>query len=132
VLIERGSTPKSSAEKIKVTAEGPIKLALECSGVENSIHTAIFSAQFGGKVFIIGVGKDEQVFPFMHLSANEIDVSFQYRYANQYPKAIRLIAGGLIDLKPLVTHRFSLEDAVSAFHVAADPAQGAIKVQIRD
>jgi L-iditol 2-dehydrogenase len=59
--------------------------------------------QFGGKVFIIGVGKIEQVvrsfptcyrlrcythgrffqFPFMHLSANEIDVGFLYRYANQ-------------------------------------------------
>jgi L-iditol 2-dehydrogenase len=128
--------------------------------------------QFGGKVFIIGVGKNEQSvslsplspfvrhaverfsrfiqFPFMHLSANEIDVSFQYRYANQvccspldislvvshipcqYPKAIRLIAGGLIDVRPLVTHRFSLEDAIQAFHVAADPAQGAIKVQICD
>lgn len=68
----------------------------------------------------------------MHLSANEIDLQFQYRYANQYPKAIRLVAGGLIDLKPLVTHRFKLEDAVDAFHVAADPSQGAIKVQIQD
>jgi len=132
VLIERGSTPKESAEKIKAAANGPIKIALECSGVENSIHTAIYSAQFGGKVFIIGVGKNEQVFPFMHLSANEIDVSFQYRYANQYPKAIRLVAGGLINLKPLVTHRFKLDDAVSAFHIAADPTQGAIKVQIHD
>lgn len=85
----------------------------------------------------------------MHLSANEIDVSFQYRYANQvslcgwrylrylntfrqYPKAIRLIAGGLINVKPLVTHRFKLDDAVEAFHLAADPAHGAIKVQILD
>jgi len=89
----------------------------------------------------------------MHLSANEIDVKFQYRYANQvcsvapkanasavaesvmssqYPKAIRLVAGGLINLKPLVTHRFKLEEAVQAFHVAADPSQGAIKVQIVD
>jgi L-iditol 2-dehydrogenase len=68
----------------------------------------------------------------MHLSANEIDVSLQYRYANQYPKAIRLISAGLINVKPLVTHRFALEDAIDAFHVAADPAQGAIKVQIRD
>ena len=74
----------------------------------------------------------ELQFPFMHLSANEIDVKFQYRYANQYPKAIRLIAGGLINLKPLVTHRFKLEEAVQAFHVAADPKQGAIKVQILD
>lgn len=68
----------------------------------------------------------------MHLSANEVDVSFQYRYANQYPKAIRLVNGGLINLKPLVTHKFALEYAVEAFHVAADPSQGAIKVQIVD
>ena len=68
----------------------------------------------------------------MHLSSNEIDVKFQYRYANQYPKAIRLVAGGLINLKPLVTHRFKLEEAVQAFHVASDPKQGAIKVQILD
>jgi L-iditol 2-dehydrogenase len=71
-------------------------------------------------------------FPFMHLSANEIDVSLQYRYANQYPKAIRLISAGLVNVKPLVTHRFTLENAIDAFHVAADPAQGAIKVQIQD
>lgn len=52
--------------------------------------------------------------------------------SHQYPKAIRLVAGGLINLKPLVTHRFKLEEAVQAFHVAADPSQGAIKVQILD
>jgi L-iditol 2-dehydrogenase len=64
--------------------------------------------EFGGKVFIIGVGKNEQVvcfsntipeesvnyslqFPFMHMCANEIDVSFQYRYANQVsPMSFRL------------------------------------------
>ncbi|KAF7308771.1 L-arabinitol 4-dehydrogenase [Mycena kentingensis (nom. inval.)] len=132
VLIKRGSTPMEQAADIKAVAEGELNVALECTGVESSIHTAIYSVKFGGKVFIIGVGKNEQNFPFMHLSANEIDVSFQYRYANQYPKAIRLIAGGLIDVKPLVTHRFPLEDAISAFHVAADPAQGAIKVQIQD
>lgn len=68
----------------------------------------------------------------MHLSVNEIDVGFLYRYANQYPKAIRLISSGLVNVKPLVTHRFALEDAIDAFHVAADPTQGAIKVQIRD
>ncbi|KAG1770697.1 chaperonin 10-like protein [Suillus occidentalis] len=132
VLIEPGLTPKDAAQKIKAAADGPVKVAIECSGVESSVHTAVHAAQFGGKVFIIGVGKNEQVFPFMHLSANEIDVSFQYRYANQYPKAIRLIAGGLINVKPLVTHQFKLEEAVSAFHVAADPSQGAIKVQIQD
>lgn len=66
----------------------------------------------------------------MHLSAFEIEVKFQYRYANQYPKAIRLVANGLVDLRSLVTHRFPLEKAVEAFHTAVDPKSGAIKCQV--
>lgn len=50
----------------------------------------------------------------------------------QYPKAIRLVSGGLINLKPLVTHRFPLNKATEAFYVASDVKQGAIKVQITD
>ena len=87
---------------------------------------------FGGKVFIIGVGKDEQTIPFMYLSANEIDLQWQYRYANQYPKAIRCVSGGLINLKPLMSHRYNLEDAIDGFNVASNAKSGAIKVQITD
>lgn len=83
-------------------------------------------------MFVIGVGPSDQSYPFGYCSANQIDLQFQYRYCNQYPKAIRLISGGLINVKPLVTHRFPLENATDAFLVAADPTQGAIKVQIRD
>ena len=50
--------------------------------------------------------------------------------ANQYPKAIRLVSSGLIDLKSLVTHRFPLAKAVDAFHTAVDPMKGAVKVQV--
>jgi hypothetical protein len=57
-------------------------------------------------------------------------IDFRYRYCNTYPKAIRLVSNGLIDLKTLVTHRFDLEDAVKAFHTAADPSSGAIKCQV--
>lgn len=133
VQIEREWTDLQTAAEIsKSVGGGKLRVALECTGFEGSIRAAIFSVEFGGKVFVIGVGPSEQKFPFGYLSANEIDLQFQYRYANQYPKALRLVSGGLIDLKPLVTHRFPLEKAVEAFHVAADPSQGAIKVQIQD
>lgn len=42
VLIKHGVSPKEQAEEIKTAAEGPLKLALECTGVENSVHTAIY------------------------------------------------------------------------------------------
>lgn len=68
----------------------------------------------------------------MHLSANEIDLKFQYRYHDVYPKAISLVAAGIIDLKPLVSHRFKLEEGVEAFKTASTPGAKAIKVQILD
>lgn len=68
----------------------------------------------------------------MHLSSREIDLRFQYRYHDTYPKAISLVSEGLINLKPLVTHRFKLEEGVEAFKAASTPAARAIKVQILD
>ena len=68
----------------------------------------------------------------MHLSCNEIDLKFQYRYHDVYPKAISLIGAGIIDMKPLVSHRFALEQGVDAFRIASDPTAKAIKVQILD
>lgn len=42
VLIKRGTTPKEQAEDIKRAADGSLKLTLECTGVESSIHTAVY------------------------------------------------------------------------------------------
>jgi L-iditol 2-dehydrogenase len=106
------------------------RVALECTGVESSVASAIWSVKFGGKVFVIGVGKNEMAIPFMRLCTYEIDLQHQYRYSNTWPKAIRLVKNGIIDLKKLVTHRFQLEDAAKAFATAANPKTGAIKVQI--
>ncbi len=83
-------------------------------------------------VFVIGCGKDFQTIPFAYMAAREIDLRFQYRYRDTYPKAISLVAEGLINLKPLVTHRFALEQGVEAFRTASSPAAKAIKVQILD
>ncbi|KKY22761.1 putative xylitol dehydrogenase [Phaeomoniella chlamydospora] len=107
-------------------------IALECTGVESSVNTAIWTVKFGGKVFVIGVGKNEMTVPFMRLSTQEIDLQYQYRYCNTWPRAIRLVKSGIINLEKLVTHRFPIEDALKAFETAADPRTGAIKVQIKN
>ena len=106
------------------------RVAIECTGVESSVASAIWSVKFGGKVFVIGVGKNEMNVPFMRLSTWEIDLQYQYRYSNTWPKAIRLVKNGVIDLRRLVTHRFTLDNALKAFETASNPKTGAIKVQI--
>ncbi|KAL8954578.1 MAG: hypothetical protein Q9183_007037, partial [Haloplaca sp. 2 TL-2023] len=108
------------------------RIALECTGVESSVSTAIYSVKFGGKVFVIGVGKPNATVPFMRLSTQEIDLQFQYRYSNTWPRAIRLVEDGVIDMASLVTHRFDLQDAVKAFETSGDIKSGAIKVMIQN
>ncbi|KAL8930420.1 MAG: hypothetical protein Q9208_000604 [Pyrenodesmia sp. 3 TL-2023] len=130
--VEPGVSMEDAGAHISELAGGPLATALECSGVESSIAAAIYSVKFGGKVFVIGVGKPDMQIPFMRLSTQEIDLQFQYRYANTWPRAIRLVQNGVIDMKDLVSHRFSLEDAVKAFETTAASAKtGAIKVLIQ-
>jgi L-iditol 2-dehydrogenase len=131
--VEFSHSPQHFASAIIGLMEGvEPAIAMECTGVESSICGAIEAVKFGGKVFVIGVGKNEMKIPFMRLSTREVDLQFQYRYANTWPKAIRLMKAGVIDTKKLVTHRFGIEDAVEAFKTASDPKTGAIKVQIQN
>lgn len=129
--VERLSA-EDSAKKIVESFRGvEPAVVMECTGVESSINAGIWACRFGGKVFIIGVGKNEINIAFMRASVREVDIQLQYRYCNTWPRAIRLIENGVIDLSKLVTHKFPLEDALKAFETAADPKTGAIKVQIQ-
>ena len=78
------------------------------------------------------MGPKTQRYPFADVSFREIDLRFLFRYKHQYPRALRLVGARLIDVRPLVSHRFALADAVAAFTVAGDPTQGGVKVQILD
>lgn len=130
--IERGLKPEELAQKVvKAMDNEEPAVAMECTGVESSIATAIQAVKFGGTVFVIGVGKNDVVIPFMRASTREVDLKFQYRYSNTWPRAIKLVKSGLIDVQKLISHRFKLENAVDAFKTAADPQTGAIKVQIQ-
>ena len=62
----------------------------------------------------------------------QIDLKFINRYHHSWPYAIRLLQSGYIDLKPLVTHTFDLENAVEAMETASDRSRGSIKVHIVD
>lgn len=51
-----------------------------------------------------------------HIVTKQLKVLGSFRYgAGDYPLAISLVERGLVDLKPLVTHRYSFEEALTAF-----------------
>jgi len=106
-----------------------IDVCVECSGAEQAIKTGIRSIRAGGKMVLIGRGtKPELSIPLYYAADQEIDLIGVFRYANVYPKALSLVASGQINVKPLITHRFNLEQCTNAFELAESGADGAIKV----
>ncbi|KAL1854978.1 hypothetical protein Plec18170_004390 [Paecilomyces lecythidis] len=106
---------------------------LECTGVESSVCTAAYTARRGGTVMVIGVGKSiMNNLPFMHISLAEINLKFINRYRDTWPAGIACLDGKVLDLRKLITHTFTLEEAVDALQLCSDTSKGSIKVQIVD
>lgn len=133
LLVDPNGSAVNFAGQVSTLMDGlDPAIAIECTGVESSIGNAIQSVKFGGRVFVIGVGKDRMTFPFMRLSEREIQLEFQQRYVNSWPRAIRLVQSGKFDLTRLVSHRYTLADAKKAFATVSDPKSGSVKVLIKN
>ncbi|KXT04751.1 hypothetical protein AC578_9705 [Pseudocercospora eumusae] len=132
VLVGREESPEEIAGSVKAALGQEPKLVIECTGVQSRIWSGTYAARFGGTVFIIGLGKDKQEIPFMYASFREVDIRLQFRCREKYSKAIMLVSEGLVRLKPLVTHRYTLEQAQEAFTMASTPSAKAVKVQLLD
>lgn len=127
-----GRTPEEMAEDIeKLFGGNKPDITIECSGVEASVRFGIFSTKSGGVMVLVGLGKPEIKIPIVNAAVREVDIRGIFRYANCYPAAIAMVASGKVDVKPLITHRFKLEDTISAFETAKTGAGGAIKVMIK-
>uniref|UniRef100_A0A673MI99 Sorbitol dehydrogenase n=1 Tax=Sinocyclocheilus rhinocerous TaxID=307959 RepID=A0A673MI99_9TELE len=111
--VKKEDEPKEMAKKEMLGCMPQI--SIECTGVQSSIQTAIYAARSGGVVVLVGLGAEMTTVPLLNAAVREVDIRGVFRYCNTWPVAISMLASKKVNVKPLVTHRFSLEQAVEAF-----------------
>ncbi|KAK3087107.1 hypothetical protein FSP39_001804 [Pinctada imbricata] len=118
LLIEKGETEEEAVVRLEELIGGRPDKTIECSGAQFSVNFAVHATKPGGAVAIVGHGPPNVSFPIVATVAKEIELIGSFRYVNTWPTVIDMISCGKIDVKPMITHDFSLEDTLKAFETA--------------
>ncbi|RYM05621.1 alcohol dehydrogenase [Sporolactobacillus sp. THM7-7] len=114
--------------------QGGAKTVFECVGTKRSINDALRFSANGGKVVLLGLAGIVDGVDWTTVWLNELDVKGSFSYSTEKYKgrsmrtfevAIDLIRRRKVDLSPLITHRFPLEDYRNALSTAAHKRRGA-------
>jgi len=108
--------------------KGTFDLLYECSGAAPALAAAIPAMRPGATIMQLGLGGDMSL-PMQAITAKELTIKGSFRFHDEFFTAVSLMRKGLIDVRPLITHKFGLDDAVEAFETAGDRSR-AMKAQI--
>ena len=105
-------------------------VVIETSGYPASSAMVLDLVRKEGKVAHIGWANDLPPLPVIPIMAKTLTVFGIGGNGGrgQYERAQELVRTGRMDLEPMVTHRFGLDDVADAFATAASKSDGAIKV----
>ncbi|CAL4097195.1 unnamed protein product [Meganyctiphanes norvegica] len=124
-----GLTPTEAADRLKKIFPHAPTAIIECCGQEDSYKIACLASGPRGIMVTVGRGPYDVTIPLTLAAIKEMDIRGIFRYANCYPKALSMVSSGMVDLKPLISHRYTLTQVLDAFDAAKSGK--AIKVMIR-
>jgi L-idonate 5-dehydrogenase len=100
---------------------GTFDVVLEASGSPAGLDTALRAARAGGTVIQVGnLPAGHSPVPANLVMAKELRYQGSFRFTDEYAVAAEELGAHKIDLRPLMTHAFPLEEANRAFEVAHD------------
>lgn len=103
-------------------------IVYECSGDAGAIRQAFQLLKPGSTLVLIGIPEfDEYPFPMHDLRRKEITIVNIRRQNKCTQKAIDLIDQRKINIDPMATHRFSMEETGQAFELVANYRDGVMK-----
>lgn len=114
----------------KMTDDWGADIVFEASGNEQAAASVFDVLAPAGCVVYIGMPGNPIPYDIVAAQIKEARVEHIFRYAHVYPKALSLMAGGRLDVKPLITDKFDFAHSVEAFEFASHMPPTSVKVQI--
>jgi len=99
--------------------KGTFDVLLECSGNGRAFNDGLQVMRPRGVVVQLGLGGDVNL-PQNVVVAKELEIRGSFRFHAEFALAVRLINERRVDLSPLVTRAFPLQQAREAFELASD------------
>jgi L-iditol 2-dehydrogenase len=109
-----------------------VDVAIEAAWADQSIQQAAAMARMGGRMVIVGISEDDRlVLNHSTVRRKGLTIRLARRMKHTYPRSIRLVDSGAVDLGAMVSHRFPLEQAPAAFALNAAYKDEVVKVMIK-
>jgi len=109
---------------------GRFDVALEAAGHPRALLSCLESVRRGGVIVQVGTLPHEGLqFPANLVMQREIDYRGAFRWGLEFDWAVQYLSTRKVDVRPLLTQQFPLDQAVEAFKLAADKTR-ATKVQV--
>lgn len=93
-----------------------VDIAIEAAWADHSIQWCAEMARLGGRLVLVGIPGNNR-FEMNHATARRkgLTIYMSRRMKHVYPRAIRLVESGAINVNALISHRFPLEQTPAAF-----------------
>jgi D-xylulose reductase len=105
-------------------------IVFECSGNERAAAGVFEPLCPGGVVVFVGIPLAPIAYQISVGQVKEARVEHVFRYAHVYPRALALMGSGKINVKPLITNKFTFNESVAAFDFAVHMPANSVKAQI--
>ncbi|MFK7877976.1 MAG: NAD(P)-dependent alcohol dehydrogenase [Paracoccaceae bacterium] len=115
---------------LRTTDGWGVDCVFEATGSPHAAKTVFETLAPGGCVVMIGGQSEPVLYDAGAAMVREARVENVFRYAHVFPRCVRMLSSGAIDVKPLITKTFSFEESVQAFDLAASAPPADVKMQI--
>jgi L-iditol 2-dehydrogenase len=118
--------------KVKELTEGNyVDITIDASGSPEAAVQAVKITRNGGTIVLVGMyEKAELVYPLIDVVTKELNVKGILRYANVFPRSLKILASRRFNVKSLISHHLPLDEVEKGFKLMDKKWEPVLKIMV--